>query len=214
LEEDGTTFTGWTYTDSIDVGSGGRGPSSARARYYPTGAKALLQVVFKQGAITFLTEFEKCPWAEVISGINSEECRSVRVEPTQDETELYEVDLATGAKRFLLSVPGREVSASGVSEAEDEMVLVELKQRYGYDYVPEEGDTAHYTYTNSFSTTDNCQVSWWSLPASQQAIPIERYRVRTQDLCYLGFDGGGTIAPVRMGHAASFLRLPVRPALR
>jgi hypothetical protein len=88
-------------------------------------------------------------------------------------------------------------TSSGVSEAGDQLMLVEFKQDYGYDYVPRTDGSAGYTFANSHSTVGQCQASWWSLP--QQGSPSEQHQVQTPDMCFSAY-GGATIAPSVVRH--------------
>jgi hypothetical protein len=164
---------------------------SAQAYYYPGGKKALLVINNGEGSSTMLTELEKCPWAYVDRGINSEECRSLRQASGNQSATLYEMDLTTGNRTRLFSV-GLQVASAAVSEADDEVMLIELKQSGGYDMVPKQDSTVGFTFENVHSSTTSCQASWYRLSGAGQP-----FRIASQDFCEMGFEGGGTMAPVR-----------------
>ncbi len=130
-------------------------------------------------------------------GINTEECRSVRHESGDQSAKLYEVDLATGQRTFLFSVAGRQVVLAGVSEADDEVMLMELKQTAKYDRVPQHDGTIGFTFTNVHTSIVDCQAEWY-----RRASPATPFRILSQDFCQRGGEGGGTIAPVRLKNAA------------
>jgi len=195
--EDGTTFVEWTNIDSVDAGVGS-GTMATGAEFYPSGSKALLEVRTGRGETKVLTdEFEACPWASQIDGVNTEECRSIRVSGENLGSDVYEVNLApghVGEMRHLVSLSGLEVFSAGVSEAESEIMVTGANQRFDYERVPRTDGTPGWTYTNSHSTTDQCQASWHSVPPGTGPA-IQRLRILTPDMCFSVF-GGGTIAPL------------------
>lgn len=190
--EDGSTFLEWTNVDSVGEGVG-IGVLASGAQYYPTGSKALLQLRTQRGRTTVLTEFERCPWASEVNGVNTEECRSFRVANENSDTDVYEVDLASGQLRHLVKLNGLEVFYAGVSEAEDEVVLIGAHQTATYDQVPRTDGIPGWTFTNSNSVQDQCQASWHAVPPGQGGA-IQRLQVPTPDMCFSIF-GGGTVSP-------------------
>ena len=158
---DGTTFIEWTNIDS--VGAGPFRNTNVDISYYPDGSKALLKIDVGQSINTMLTDFTQCPWASEINGVNTEECRTLRHESESYETRLAELDLATGARRPLLTLPGFLIASGAVSEAGDEMMLVRQRRRSGYDRVPRTDDIPGYTFTNTHATQSECQASWHAL---------------------------------------------------
>jgi hypothetical protein len=188
FDTDGSTFLRWKNLDSVGVGTG-RGVH-VNIRYYPTGTRALLEIRHQVGTVTLLTEFEKCPWASDNNGVNTEECRTWHQEADEGDTQLKVLDLATGQIKDLLTVSGLWIYMSGISEAEDEMMLIEERQHFGYDRVPRTDGVVGFAFVNSFSTQDQCQAAWHSLK-TPSATP---FRVVTADMCE-SIMGGGTISP-------------------
>jgi subtilase family protein len=188
---DGSTFIEWKNTDS--VGAGPFRNANVDISYYPEGSKALLKVNVGQITRTMLSDFEKCPWASENNGVNTEECRNVRLESVTYETRLKELDLKTGAQRTLLTVPGFLIGSGGVSEAGDEAIILRQRRRSGYDTVPRTDGVPGYTFTNTHSTQFECQASWHSLK-TPSGPPLRV--VQGAQLCEtVSVDGGGTIAP-------------------
>jgi hypothetical protein len=116
------------------------------------------------------------------------------------------VDLVNGQQRHLLTVPGLEIFYAGVSEAEDEFLVIGARQLFHYDQVPRTDGIPGWTFTNSESTQDLCQAAWQSL-ASGQGTSVQRLKVPTPDMCFSIF-GGGTISPSVAAHpnVSAFLR--------
>jgi hypothetical protein len=193
---DGTTFLRWQNLDSVAAGEF-RTPLT-QARYYPTTRKALLITNVQQTTITLLTEFSICPWASVVNGVNTEECRSWHHVTESYATDLEGLTLQNGAREPVLAIAGRQINAGGVSEAEDEIMLIQERRVSQHDRIPRTDGTPGFTFSNSQTSQSECQASWHSV--RNPSVP--RLQVLSNDMCTsVSRDGGGTIAPLMGQHS-------------
>lgn len=195
---DGTTFLRWQNLDSVAAGESRT--AHTQARYYPTTRKALLFTNVQQTTVTLLSEFSICPWASVVNGVNTEECRSWHHVNESYATDLEELSLQNGARETLLAIAGRQINAAGVSEAEDEIMLIQERRVSQFDRTPRTDGTPGFTFSNSQTSQTECQASWHSV----NNLSSPRLQILSNDMCTsVSRDGGGTIAPVIGQHGTS-----------